>query len=162
MNWAYLFKRQRELDAYIKDNKDLNEANLFDMKILALYVELGELANETRTFKFWSEKKASDKSVIIEEYVDNIHFLMSLGIEKGFEFEAFTSSAPKDNSLTKHFNHLYEQINVFQKEQTNEAYLELVNLYLQLAKLLGYTRAEIQAAYDEKNKENFNRQDSGY
>ncbi len=162
MDWQYLFKRQSELDAYIKDNKGLNEANLFDMKILALYVELGELANETRTFKFWSQKKASDKSIIIEEYVDNIHFLMSLGLEKGFEFEKLTSSKPETNSLTEHFNHLYEQISFFQREQTKEAYLDLVKLYLQLARLLGYTRAEIQAAYDEKNKENFNRQDSGY
>lgn len=162
MNWTYLFDKQKELDAYINENNDLKQAELFDKKILALYVELGELANETRAFKFWSQKKASEKSIIIEEYVDNIHFLMSLGIEKSFEFDEITVSKVESTSLTEHFNVLFQQISNFQGEQTKASYLELVNNYVQLSELLGYTKEEIQAAYDEKNKENFNRQDSGY
>ena len=52
--------------------------------MLALLVEIGELANETRSFKFWSVKPASEKKIILEEFVDGIHFILSLGIECGF------------------------------------------------------------------------------
>lgn len=87
---------------------------------------------------------------------------MSLGIEKSFEFDEITVSKVESTSLTEHFNVLFQQISNFQGEQTKASYLELVNNYVQLSELLGYTKEEIQAAYDEKNKENFNRQDSGY
>src|SRR5699024_10145097 len=84
--WKLLFEKQIELDAYITNNHDLSESNLFEQKILALFVELGELANETRCFKFWSMKECNAKSVILEEYVDNIHFLLSFGLEKNLTF----------------------------------------------------------------------------
>ena len=48
---------------------------------MALLVER-ELANETRSFKFWSTKGPSANEIILEEYVDSIHFLLSLLIEK--------------------------------------------------------------------------------
>ncbi len=45
---------------------------------LALTIELAELANETRCFKYWSSKGPSEREVILEEFVDSIHFLLSL------------------------------------------------------------------------------------
>jgi dimeric dUTPase (all-alpha-NTP-PPase superfamily) len=41
---------------------------------------MGELANEVRCFKFWSYKLPSEEKVILEEYVDGIHFITSLAI----------------------------------------------------------------------------------
>src|SRR5690625_5238764 len=46
---------QAELDKKIVKEKGLEGQDLLDKKILALQVELGELANEWRGFKFWSE-----------------------------------------------------------------------------------------------------------
>ncbi len=57
MEWDTLFKMQKELDSYIESNHNLANHDLFDDKYLALLVEIGELANETRCFKFWSNKK---------------------------------------------------------------------------------------------------------
>lgn len=74
MDWKKLFDMQKELDTYIETNHNVKQAELLDKKILALLVEVGELANETRCFKFWSKKKPSERDVIIEEYVDGIHF----------------------------------------------------------------------------------------
>ena len=82
MNLHKLFTMQHALDQYIQSNKQVTE-DVFMKKGLALIVELAELANETRCFKFWSEKGPSERSVILEEYVDSIHFILSLGIEKG-------------------------------------------------------------------------------
>src|SRR5699024_1020111 len=86
MNWKLLFEKQIELDAYIPNNHDLSESNLFEDKLVELFVELGELANETRCFKFCSMKERNAKSVILEDFVDNIHFLLALGLEKNLTF----------------------------------------------------------------------------
>src|SRR5699024_11734252 len=86
MNWNELYEMQRKLDMYIEENHSLVKEGIFPKKLLALLVELGELANETRCFKFWSTKPPSQKQVILEEYVDVLHFILSLGLEAGFRF----------------------------------------------------------------------------
>ena len=84
MNLGKLFLAQKELDARIEEQHPRAEGEIRNPeKVLALLVELGELANETRCFKFWSFKPASEKKVILEEFVDGIHFLLSLGLEMG-------------------------------------------------------------------------------
>ena len=83
LNFNYLFSLQRELDNRIVQEHELEGQNLFEKKLLALMVEVGELANETRCFKYWSKKAPSPKETILEEYVDGIHFILSLGLELG-------------------------------------------------------------------------------
>ena len=85
MQLSKLFTMQRELDLFIQNNRE-KQTDVFQEKGLALLIELAELANETRCFKFWSTKGPSDDAVILEEYVDSIHFLLSLGIEKGLTY----------------------------------------------------------------------------
>jgi dimeric dUTPase (all-alpha-NTP-PPase superfamily) len=43
-----------------------------------------------------------------------------------------------------------------------EEYVDIGHFYISLGHALGFTPEEIQAAYEEKNKENFARQDRGY
>ncbi|HHX37241.1 MAG TPA: hypothetical protein GX717_04585 [Clostridiaceae bacterium] len=57
MNLDKLFKIQAELENRIIEKKGLQGQDLLDKKILALQVELGELANEWRGFKFWSNNQ---------------------------------------------------------------------------------------------------------
>ncbi|WP_345840755.1 dUTP diphosphatase [Bacillus sp. P14.5] len=63
MNINELFQMQKALDTYIEKEHGLEEADLFQEKTMALLVEVGELANETRCFKFWSKKPASEKTL---------------------------------------------------------------------------------------------------
>src|SRR5579875_595315 len=111
MNLTKLFEIQRALDDRIVKEKGLAGKDLVPMKLLALQVELGELANEWRGFKFWSEdqeprlsnpncdlcegsgvyEKVTDMpdypevltcvcaSPLLEEYVDCLHFILSIG-----------------------------------------------------------------------------------
>jgi len=83
MNLQQLFTMQKELDHFIEKTQKI-ERDVFKEKGLALMVELAELANETRCFKFWSTKGPSAREVILEEYVDSIHFILSLGLLKGY------------------------------------------------------------------------------
>lgn len=55
MNLTKLFETQDQLDERIIEEKGLQGQDLLGKKILALQVELGELANEWEVFKFWKE-----------------------------------------------------------------------------------------------------------
>lgn len=158
-----LFKMQAALDRYIEDKHSLQAEDLFDRKVLALLVEIGELANETRSFKFWSLKPASEKSVILEEFVDGIHFLLSLGIECGFHQQAVDVKAePSSSTVNEQFLKIYQGAVTFQQTKSFSDYLKVFEYYVQLAMLLGITDEEIKTAYIEKNEVNYKRQQNNY
>jgi dimeric dUTPase (all-alpha-NTP-PPase superfamily) len=55
LNLQKLFEMQRQLDEHIEKEHPRQEGeDRLAKKILALFVELGELANEHRGFKYWS------------------------------------------------------------------------------------------------------------
>src|SRR6185312_3767022 len=90
MNLIKLFETQSKLDARIVEEKSLQGRDMLPEKILALLVELGELANEWRGFKFWSNKQSpairpsnpiEHGNPMLEEYVDCLHFILSIGLE---------------------------------------------------------------------------------
>ena len=84
MNLTKLFEIQSVLDERIVKEHGLQGVDLVDKKIIALKVELSEFANETRAFKFWSKKEPSPKEITLEEYVDALHFFLSLGLSRGW------------------------------------------------------------------------------
>ncbi|MBP1968851.1 dimeric dUTPase (all-alpha-NTP-PPase superfamily) [Virgibacillus natechei] len=161
MDWKALFSMQAQLDKYIETKHDLLEKDVFQEKYLALLVELGELANETRTFKFWSNKPRNEKSVILEEYVDGVHFILSLGIDKGFRYDS-RQLKEITHSETEQFNRVFEACVTFKQKPTQATYINLFEAYLQLGALLGFTEADIQSAYLKKNEVNYDRQNQGY
>lgn len=161
MNLTKLFTMQRALDEYIQSNKQVDE-NVFMKKGLALIVELAELANETRCFKFWSEKGPSERSVILEEYVDSIHFILSLGIEKGFQDLEEWPYKTIDGDLTELFISTNESILTFLNEPTTTHYGKVWEMYGAIAKKLGFSSEDVLRAYIAKNETNYERQKNGY
>ncbi|WP_028783408.1 dUTP diphosphatase [Thalassobacillus devorans] len=160
MNWDELFQTQLQLDRYIEANHQLEEADLFEDKVLALLVEVGELANETRCFKFWSQKPASPEDVILEEYVDGLHFMLSLGLEKELRYEE-QPIKPVDD-LSGGFHQVYEDIVKFKSVPKQKNFQQMFSNYLSLGAGLGFSEQAIQYAYHKKNARNHQRQDEGY
>jgi dimeric dUTPase (all-alpha-NTP-PPase superfamily) len=161
MQLTKLFSMQRELDSFIQNNRQ-QQTDVFQEKGLALLIELAELANETRCFKFWSTKGPSDDAVILEEYVDSIHFLLSLGIEKDFHTLTNWPVAEVEGDLTQLFLKTTSMIHRFLDELTMEAYEQVWVYYGAIANKLGFTNEDIIQAYIAKNEENYNRQHTGY
>lgn len=161
MKLSKLFTMQRELDSFIQKNRQ-SDSDVFREKGLALLVELAELANETRSFKFWSAKGPSENAVIIEEYVDSIHFLLSLGIEKEFDTIDVWPEGNLPGELTELFIKTTESIIQFLNELTLESYKNVWIHYGAIAHKLGFTHADIIDAYIAKNEENYERQKNGY
>lgn len=161
MNLQKLFKMQRELDSYIETNMKVNE-DVFQRKGLALIVELAELANETRCFKFWSNKGASEREVILEEYVDSIHFLLSLGIEKKLDYLEVWPQSNLKQEITEIFLMTNSAILDFLTNPSENRYEKLWIMYGAIAEKLGFSSEEVLNAYISKNETNYERQKNGY
>lgn len=163
MNTKRLFEMQRKLDQNIEESKGLTDENLLERKYLALYVELGELANETRCFKFWSDKKPSDKKTILEEYVDGVHFLLSIGIESGYtSYEPDPQKVVEEMDQTAAFLSVYRSLEGLRQNRTISHYEDLFHKYLSLGQSLGFKESDIENAYNLKNEVNYQRQQDGY
>ncbi|HEU5141296.1 MAG TPA: dUTP diphosphatase [Bacillales bacterium] len=156
-----LFAMQKQLDKRIEAEHGLTGSDLTEQKILALQVELGELANETRCFKFWSVKPPSERSVILEEYVDGLHFILSLGLAFGYEV-AEPVSVDVEEELTACFLEVFERVSDFRRQPEGDRFCKLFFTYMVLGEQLGFTSDDIHSAYEDKNQTNHERQEQGY
>ncbi len=163
MDILKMVEMQKKLDMRILDIHNLDENETIKNRILALLVELGELANEVRSFKYWSTKPKSEKSIILEEYVDGIHFLISLGNIIGYKFSEKDLDAICENEdLTIVFIRVFERIGNLAKDVHETNFETLWSEYIKLGHLLGFTEADIAQGYISKNELNHKRQDQNY
>ncbi|GEN30251.1 dimeric dUTPase (all-alpha-NTP-PPase superfamily) [Cerasibacillus quisquiliarum] len=204
MNLSKLFPIQKKLDDRIEKEKGLEGQDLLNKKILALLVELGELANEWRGFKFWShdqEPRTKDYKQIkckwcngsgddgtgicpdckssgdvykeynplLEEFVDCLHFILSIGLEIGVCPEELDAEPIFCANVTEQFSDLFYEISCLKCEERNgqlyEDYLRydvMLEHFVGLGEMLGFTWEQIEQAYFDKNKVNHERQENGY
>ncbi|MFT5872796.1 MAG: dimeric dUTPase (all-alpha-NTP-PPase superfamily) [Clostridium sp.] len=164
MDYKKLFVIQRKLKKNIIKHhpETLHDSEKFEKLILALNVEVAETANEVRCFKYWSNKAPSSKKIILEEYVDALHFVLELGIEIGEEIKTVKYIDLIFTSPTVQFNELYESISRFARYRSAITYQVLCNQFFTLGKILGFSDKEIEAAYLKKNIVNHTRQEEGY
>ncbi|KHF41023.1 dUTP diphosphatase [Halalkalibacter okhensis] len=157
-----LFAIQKELNDRIIQEHDLFDYHLFKDQLLAFTVEIGELANETRCFKYWSKKAASKRAVILEEYVDGLHFVLTLGLSLNFTSITVKEEYPQVRHTTEQFLLIIKQALELDTAPSQEAFQLLVDEFFTLGQQLGFSMEEIEKAYLEKNKVNHQRQDNGY
>lgn len=173
MNLIKLFETQKLLDEKIVKEKGLEGQDLLPMKILALQVELGELCNEWRGFKFWSLDRNPRtklpitawgepyKNPLLEEYVDCLHFILSIGLDKGFE-EVRIEFKSKADTVGQQFDWMFRKLSDFSYYKNSLNYNRVWEVFIGLGELLGFTWEQIEIAYYDKNKINHLRQESGY
>ena len=177
MNLTKLFETQKLLDEKIVKEKGLEGQDLLSMKILALQVELGELANEWRGFKFWSEKREPRtklpitawgepyKNPLLEEYVDGIHFFLSIANEKGWESNMYLQEDAIEDIRVEgldggiigafiEINHLLSHVaHIAEEKEKHFRYAWTVFLAIGLVGF-NFTLNQIESSYYVKNKIN--------
>ncbi|HET6872580.1 MAG TPA: dUTP diphosphatase [Sporolactobacillaceae bacterium] len=159
---AKLFETQRKLDKRIVETHHLQGQSFVSEKVLALLVELGELANETRCFKFWSFKGPSDRPVILEEYVDGLHFILSVGLDLNYETVELDPQTGSETTLSNCFLNVFSTINKFNQDTSVQNYKDVFETFLVLGYQLGFSNEDIVQAYARKNVINHERQEQGY
>lgn len=82
-----LLKMQKSFDRYLAskvlETQDMKsivlwDREILDKKLLALSAEVGELANATKCFKYWSEQEPEGTERIHDEFADVLHMLLSV------------------------------------------------------------------------------------
>ena len=154
-----LYERNKILDSkfmnkYINIDKGLHKKNC-----LELIVELGELANESKCFKYWSVNKAN-RDLVLEEYADCL--LMVLYMFNYYNVvNIYNVEKEYSNDVLVVFNDLIRMCTKFMDEiEINEEYLmDVFNYLLHLGSLLQISNIEIiNACYNKiiKNEERLN------
>ncbi|RLJ90142.1 dimeric dUTPase (all-alpha-NTP-PPase superfamily) [Planococcus citreus] len=195
-----LFEKQRQLDAEITEKHPAQPGeDRLKKKMLALGVELGECANEQRSWKFWSTDQEPRtevresiigheengevfgsyeiKNPLLEEFVDILHFVLSIGNEMNFTeyhllgnyFQGQLTDGEPD--VTDAFLIVNEQLALLSKTYRMQRkhhsaltvyYALLLESFLELGNVLGFTEEQIVEAYEQKNQINWERQAHGY
>jgi len=185
MNLQKLFEAQAELDEHIEKKHPRKEGeDRLSKKILALQVELAECAQESRCFKYWSndqeprirvydkQKSRIDKTVwknpLLEEFVDCLHFILSIGNQ--IEFDQEIDDRYISDSITRQFNFIFEDVSKLMKsirmrnpkDDLKAWYEMIIEGIIGLGEMLGFTWEQIEESYFEKNRLNHERQNNGY
>jgi dimeric dUTPase (all-alpha-NTP-PPase superfamily) len=206
MNLSKLFELQRQLDEHImNEHPELRGKDNLQWKVLALQVELGELANEWRGFKKWSHDQEPRtkvkipcrwcsgegegyfcgneytgqkeqciycegtgvervKNPLLEEYVDCLHFVLSIGLDIEVSDEDIEIALEiKENQTSQStFDQFVLVMHWANSMHDDNYYHELLASFTVLGEMLGFTWEQIEEAYMKKNKKNHQRQDEGY
>ncbi len=156
-----LYIAQEELDATIANNHHISYQTTRHRRIMACYVEIGELANATRCFKYWSNKPSESEDIVLDEFADGLHFFLSLGVDIKTSKRSYNLTKHADN-LTDQFLEVYHRLDVFRKKQDDVSYIKAFQSFLNLLPLLGYRWKKLERAYYKKLGVNYNRQETNY
>ena len=156
-----LYLKQAELDQRIADNHHVSYETTRERRILALLVEIGEFANATRWFKYWSNKASEPLDIVLDEYVDGLHFFLSLGIDIKVNKKTYNYTKHADN-LTKQVLETYRLASIFYKNQDEKSYIKAFQAFINIVPLLKVRWNVIEKAYYKKLGENYHRQDTNY
>lgn len=156
-----LYIKQAELDKRIAENHNISYATTRKRRTLALLVEIGEFANATRCFKYWSNKSSEPLDIVLDEYVDGLHFFLSLGIDINVSKKAYNHTKHAEN-LTEQILEVYRLTAIFLKKQDEKSYIKAFQAFINITTLLKVRWSTIEKAYYKKLGENYSRQDNNY
>lgn len=233
MNIEQMYEMQCELDGRIIEQKGLRGKDLFPNTVLALDVEISELANEWRGFKHWSNNqqprtkvevicttcdgtgdmnneasmqhlmegrkgldfdpctdcnatgKLGYRNPLLEEYVDCVHFFLSIARQKGWLDHLYISEDALEETREQGLDGgiggallevkywLLKMYMEKERDEKLEAKLRMTTqefnfgtawyVFIAIGLIgFGFTPEQIEAAYHEKNKVNHTRQQNGY
>lgn len=198
---------QAKLDeAILADKAPMTEEERFNKTLVALSVEIAEVANCAEHFKFWKDNKGKidegrfrleselmdislddkDKLIdlgnnlkevsfekahhltLIEECSDALHFILSLANQLKHEISNkflepsilyVVEEKPEKELLFLEILHYFAKLDRKQRVDTFESLLDTIFMYITS---LGVTTEELEQAYYDKNKINYERLENGY
>ena len=201
MNFKKLQTMQTKLDESILAKKpEMTEEERFNKTLVALSVEIAEVANCAEHFKFWKDGKGKIDSkrftyngltnfsdshlwtdensgvsnytfeqahrlTLIEECSDALHFILSLANQIEYEI---------DESLIKSFRYPRHPLDTLYVALQNKiinlatgydklgSLKSLISFYMSYVNELGIAQQELEQAYYDKNKINYERLENGY
>lgn len=155
------YEMQKDLDELIAKRHSVTYETTHNKRLLALLVEISELANETRTFKYWSLRKGILKERVLDEYADCLHFFLSIGIELKSSRKIF-EVVKQDDDLSTQLLNLYSLVIKLYDDFTIDHYVRAFQQFVNLIPALETSAEIVKFAYHKKLDENFRRQEENY
>lgn len=179
MNFEIIFEQQQLLDMKIQGRSQ--EQMSIKQTLIALLVEVGEMANEIRSFKQWSADQQPRRDKALEEWADCLHFIASIGLKleiTGEEVQqrfneieddltilvAALGRIDRKDNLNKLIFDLFQfgpKI-LFMNERNRFEYFAFLDQLLMVGMILGFDFEQLEDAYHKKNAKNLIRQETGY
>ena len=167
MNLNELSDLQRFMDGTVEERFQI-ETNLLPERVLAFLGELSELVNDWKRAKFWSQHREPKES-LLEEYVDGLHFMLSIGNKLNVNYNEIDVPNTFDGVVEEPYSKVRTKLLQMYVYAGNialgmpSAYMPvLIERYLSLGVSLGFATEQMEAAYRKKNKINIERQAQGY
>ena len=137
-----IYKANKELDEMF--NNSFPDREMFKKNKLELLVEIGELANETRYFKYWS-KKPVDIELVKGEYADciiiTLYFFNIMNISLDEEFKTIDEYNNIDI-----FGRLYKLASEFYYNDDKDIIKEIFVTIISLGYIIGFSDEDITDA----------------
>lgn len=180
MNLSNLFQMQTDLNDVIMAKRDRREMTP-ERQALALWVEVGEMGNEIRSFKYWSHDRKPRPERVLEEFADCLHFAICLGIEIGIDPILAVSWLEKNEGRIRNWaieTKMAEGPDVFDRTliklylcignffdgdmDESSAWQGLMGMLIGAGMIFGFTLEDMEKAYIKKNRINYQRQADRY
>ena len=194
MNFKKLQAMQAKLDeAILADKAPMTQEERFNKTLVALSVEIAEVANCAEHFKFWKDDKGKvdedrfwtengvecyDKVIqesidfedahrltLAEECSDALHFILSLANQVDFEINGIGThfeTVGDVDSLEKNFLFLNYVIGSAEFKHFRSDLEMIIDVFFIYINQLGISEQELEQAYYDKNKINYERLENGY
>ena len=204
MNFKKLQAMQAKLDeAILADKAPMTAEERFNKTLVALSVEIAEVANCAEHFKFWKDNKGKVDSkrfivtpgiannLIKDDYLDNLdnttmqyvtekqahylslieecsdalHFILSLANQVDFEINGIGTHfeiANDVDSLEKNVLFLNHLIGLADFNHFHSDLEMIIDVFFIYVNQLGIPQQELEQAYYDKNKINYERLENGY
>lgn len=147
---ANIYNETKYLDKLFSLQYDIKSPEIIQKYKLELLVEFGELANETRCFKFWSTKQTGEREKVLEEYIDCLFMILYFcNITDVSLDEDFTNTNSKD--VIEVFLKLYEYGVDFSKEMSKDTIKKLLVEVLYLSELLNFNLDDLEKETKKKS-----------
>lgn len=112
------------------------------------------------------ESTGSLGNPLLEEYVDCLHFILSIGVEKGYTGVHINPGTIQRLKMgkdpLKDFGTVFGFIPNFKENPKHHWYDSVFEGFINLGIALGFTWEQVEEAYYAKNKVNHERQNAGY
>lgn len=138
--WNKIYKINKELDVIFNERYS-NDLEYYNKNCIELIVEIAELANATKCFKYWSMKK-QNKEEVLEEYADCVMMILSFHTYFNLELEENKIKIDTTN-IFEMFNKLFEEASQMMYNGSETLIKEIFNNMLYLGKMLSLKEKEI-------------------
>jgi dimeric dUTPase (all-alpha-NTP-PPase superfamily) len=101
---------------------------------------------------------------LLEEYVDCLHFILSIGLHLHIHPDYLQENIEGDecSDVIHQFLHIFDKVGDMSKFRNSGNYARVFEGFIVLGEMLGFDWEQIEKAYMDKNAVNHERQSTGY